>query len=87
MITIRLNYPYNQDLHSLDMPLPKTFEMKDVCVLLFDGLDEYYSYLNQICDLVDEIEFNRLIKYSRLKAEKLRFCKQYLELLAGAVLC
>jgi hypothetical protein len=61
--------------------------VKDTCVLLFDDTDDYCRYLNLLCDLVDEMEFSRLTKYSRLKAEKVHFCKQYLELLAGAVLC
>jgi hypothetical protein len=87
MISIRLNYPYHQDLRSFEVPLPQTAELRDACLLLFKDTGDYYRYLNQLCDLVDEMEFSRLASYSRPKAEKLRFCKQYLEHLAGAVHC
>jgi hypothetical protein len=83
MITIRLNYPYKEDLYSFNIPLPRTFEVKGVCVLLFDDTDTYCLYVNELCDMVDEMEFDRRTSYSRLKTEKLRFCKDYLELLTG----
>ena len=84
MISIRLHSPYRQDLCSFGVPLPQTTEIRDACLLLFKDADHYYRYLSQLCDLIDEMEFSRLTGYSRPKAEKLWFCKQYLEHLAGA---
>jgi hypothetical protein len=86
MITIRLDYPYRDDLRGYGIPLPETFEVKDICVLLFDGTGDYYDYLGSICDVVDDLEFNWLMGYTRQKADKLKFCKRYLALLAGATL-
>jgi hypothetical protein len=86
MITIRLNYPYRQDIQSYQLPLPETYEISDVCILLFSNPGEYYHYLDRLCDLVDELEFTRLGAYTRQKACKLEFCKRYIAILAGASL-
>jgi hypothetical protein len=67
--------------------MPQTSEVGDACILLFKDSGDYDRYLNQLCDLIDEMEFSRLTGYSRLKAEKLRFCKQYLAHVAGAIPC
>jgi len=40
------------------------------------------NYPNRLCDLVDEMEFNRLTDYTREKADKLNLCKRYLAVLA-----
>jgi hypothetical protein len=82
MITIRLNYPYREDIDSYHLPLPETFDAKGVCVLIFRDSADYYHYLDQLCDLVDNLEFDLQARYLRHNADKLKFCKQYLTLLA-----
>jgi len=62
MIAIRLNYPYNEDLYSFDVSLPRTTEVKEVYVLLFDDTGAYCPYLNELYDLVDELEFDLLVR-------------------------
>ncbi|HEX3934606.1 MAG TPA: hypothetical protein VHW43_07990 [Puia sp.] len=84
MITIRLLYPYQQDLCSYGVPLPELIGTKDVCILLFEDASEHDTYLNLVCDIVDKIEYSRRSRYNKLEAEKLGFCRRYLELLAGA---
>lgn len=84
LITIRLNYPYREDIKSYKVPLPDTYNAGDVCILLFHDTDDYFHYLDSICDMVDELEFNPMAPYQQKKNEKLNFCKRYLELLADA---
>jgi hypothetical protein len=87
MITIRLDYSYQQDLCSYGVPLPKFIETKDICILLFEDVNEHDTYLNRVCDFVDKLEYGRRSPYNKLEAEKLCFCRRYLELLAGALIC
>jgi hypothetical protein len=84
MITIRLNYPYREDIDSYHLPLPETFDVKGVCILTFSDSADYYHYLDRLCDQVDNLEFDLQARYLRHKADKLKFCKQYLTLLADA---
>jgi len=85
-IHIVLKYPNLEDLESFGLPVPGFFKMKNVVVLVFPDLEGYYRYTAQICELIDELEAKRFVKYSHEKMDKLKFCQHYLELLRIAAL-
>jgi hypothetical protein len=85
-IHIVLKYPNLEDLESFGLPIPEFFKMKNVVVLAFPDWDAYYRYAAKICELIDELEAKRFVKYSHEKMDKLKFCQHYLELLKNAAL-
>lgn len=58
MISLLLEYPDNKEVIYKKLPLPNHISTKDLCLLTFPTILEYDRYVNEICDLIDELQFN-----------------------------
>jgi len=55
MITLILDYPDNLDVCAHDLPMPKHVRTKETLVLTFDDKALYWSYLDIIYNIVDNL--------------------------------
>jgi len=75
MITLILDYPDNLDVCAHDLPMPKHVRTKETLVLTFDDKALYWSYLDIIYNIVDNLENARFFKFKQGDPDKIRISK------------
>lgn len=81
MISLLLEYPNNHEVVYNKLPLPNHISNKELCLLTFPSVLEYDRYINEICDIRDELEYNYFFNIGYNDILKLSFCNIYLKLL------
>jgi hypothetical protein len=75
MITLIVDYPDNVDVCAHGLPMPNYVRTKETLVLTFDDQALYWSYLNSICDIVDNLEHARFFRFKQSNPDKIRISK------------
>jgi len=75
MITLILYYPDNVDVCVHNLPMPKYVRTKETLVLTFDDNALYWSYLDIIFDIVDNLEHARFFQFKQDVPDKIRISK------------
>jgi len=83
MITMLLAYPDNIDICSHGLPLPANVSTTELMALTFHDDKEYWSYLNRICEIIDDLEHSRFFSHKQANVDKLGFCKVLLKRLVA----
>jgi len=79
MITVLLEYPNNLEVYSYKLPLPANVGNNQLTMLTFFDDGHYCSYVNTICDIIDDLEHSRFFSHKEANVDKLRVCKVLLK--------
>jgi hypothetical protein len=81
MISLLSEYPDNTEVIYNKLPLPNHISTKDLCLLTFPTVLDYDLNVNEICDLIDELEYDHFFHHDDHNILKLCFLKDFVNLL------